>query len=199
MSLTVCDPIDCSMPGPSVLHYLRVFSDSCPLSWWCYLTILSSATPFSSCLQSFPASGSFPMSQLFASGGQSIGVSVSASVLPMNIKEWFPLGGTVWISLKFKGLLSLLQHHISKASILPCSAFFVVQLSHLYMTTTKTIALTIRNFVSKVMSLLFNMLSRLVITFFSFKEQVSFSFHGCSYLQWFWSCSHLQWFWSPPK
>ena len=104
------------------------------------------------------------MSQLFAWGAQSIGVSASASDLPMNIQDWSPLGWTGWISLQSKGL-SLLQHHSSKASILRCSAFFTVQLSHPYMTTGKTIAFTRRTFVGKVISLLFNMLSRLVITF----------------------------------
>ena len=103
------------------------------------------------------------MSQFFTSDGQSIGVSVSASVLPMNIQDidWFDL-------LADQGTLkSLLQHHSSKASILWGSAFFIVQLSHTYMTSEKTIALTRRTFVGKVMSLLFNMLSRLVITFLS--------------------------------
>ena len=95
-----------------------------------------------SSLQSFPASGSFPMSLFFASGSQSIGISVSASVLPKNIQDWFPLGWTGWISLHSKGLKSLLQHHSSKASILQRSASFMVQLSHPYMTTGKTIALT---------------------------------------------------------
>ena len=90
----------------------------------------------------------------------------SASALPMNIQDWFPLRWTGWVSLPVQGTLkSLLQHHSSKASILHCSAFFIVQLSHPYMTTGKTIALTRRIFVGKVMSLLFNMLSRLVITF----------------------------------
>ena len=118
--------------------------------------------PFS-CLQSFPASGSFPMSRLFASG-QSIGAS--ASVLPMNIQGWFPLGFDWLVLLAVQGTLkSLLQHHSSKASVLRCLAFFIVQLSHLYMTTGKTIALTICAFVGKVMSLLFNMLSRFVIAF----------------------------------
>ena len=79
-------------------------SNSCSLNWWCYLTILSSAIPFSSCLQSFPASGSFPMNELFASSGQSIGPSSSALSLPMNIQDWFPLGLTVLISLQSKGL-----------------------------------------------------------------------------------------------
>ena len=115
--------------------------------------------------QSFPASGSFPMNQLFTSGGQSIGVSASTSVLPMNTQDWSPLGWTDWISLQSKGLSSLLQHHSSKASILWHSAFFTVQLSHPYMTTGKNIALTRQTFVGKIMSLLFNMLSRLVITF----------------------------------
>ena len=105
------------------------------------------------------------MSHLFASGGQRIGVSASASVLPMSIQDWFPLGWTGWISLQSKGLSSLLQHHSSKVSILRCSAFFIVQLLHPYTTTGKTIALTRWTFVGKVMSLFFNMLSRLVITF----------------------------------
>ena len=143
----------------------EVYSNSCPSSWWCHPIISSSVIPFSSCPQSFPASGSFQMSQFFASGGQSIGVSASTSVLPVNIQDWFPLGWTSWISLQSKGLKSLLYHHSSKASILRHSAFFIVQLSHLYMTTGKTITLTRRTFVGKVMSLLFNMLSRLVITF----------------------------------
>ena len=111
---------------------------------------------------------SFPMSQFFASGGQSIGVSASASVLPMNIQGWFPLGWTGWILqfLAVQGTLkSLLQHCRSKASFLWCSVFFIVQLSRPYMTTGKTIALTTQTFVGKVMSLLFNILSRLVITF----------------------------------
>ena len=86
----------CPSPTPGA------YSNSCPLSWWCHPTISSSVIPFSSLLQSFPASGSFPMSQLFASGGQSIGAS--ASVLPMNIHDWFSLGWTGWISLQSKGL-----------------------------------------------------------------------------------------------
>ena len=82
----------------------RVYPNSCPLSQWCHPIISSSVIPFSSCPQSFPASGSFPMSQLFASGGQSIGVSTSTSVLPINTKDWSPLGWTGWISLQSKGL-----------------------------------------------------------------------------------------------
>ena len=88
----------CPLPAP------RVYSNSCPLSWWCHLTTSSSVIPFSSCLQSFSAFGSFQMSQLFASGGQSIGVSASTSVLPMNTQDWSPLGWTGWISLQSKGL-----------------------------------------------------------------------------------------------
>ena len=142
------------------------YSNSCPLSRWCHPTISSSVVPFSFCFQSFPASGSFQMSQFFASGGQSIGVSASTSVLPMNTQDWSPLGWTGWISLQSKGLFkSLLQHHSSKASILRCSPFFIAQLSCPYIITGKTIALTRWTFFGKVMSLLLNMLSRLVITF----------------------------------
>ena len=136
-----------------------VHPNSCLLNRWCHLSISSSIVPFSSCPQSFPASGSFPVSQLFTSGGQSIGVSASISVLPMNIQDWSPLGWTGWI-LQSKELSSLRQHHSSKAWILWCSAFFIVQLSHPYMTTGKTIALTRRTFVDKEMSLLFKKLSR---------------------------------------
>ena len=119
---------------------------------------------FSSHFQSFPALGSFPVNQFFASGGQNVGVSTS--VLPMTIQDWFPLGLTGWISLQFKGLLkSLLQHHSSKASIFWRSTFFMVQISHPYMTTGKTIALTRQTFVGKMMFLLFNMLFRFVLAF----------------------------------
>ena len=97
------DPMDCSMPGLTVYHQLPEYSNSCPLSWWCRPTISSSVVPFSSCLQSFPASGSFQMSQLYISLGQSVGVSASASILPKHIQDWFPLGWTDWISLLSKG------------------------------------------------------------------------------------------------
>ena len=103
----------------------RVYSNSCPLSWWCHPSISSSVVPFSSHLQSFPESGSFQMSQLFSSGGQSIGVSASTSVLPVKIQDWFPLGWTGWISLQSKGLSSLLQNHSSEVSILWHSALFI--------------------------------------------------------------------------
>ena len=143
-----------------------IYSNSCPLSQWYHPTISSSVIPFFSCLQSFPASGSFQMTQFFASGGQSIGVSASASVLAMNIQDWFPFRMDWLDLLAVQGTLkSLLQHHSSKASILRHSAFFIVQLSHPYMTTEKTIALTRRTFAGKVRSVFFNKLSRLVITF----------------------------------
>ena len=122
--------------------------------------------PFSSHLQSFPASGSFPMSQFFTSGGQSIGVSASTSV-PSKEYSGLIYFRMDWLDLfAVQGTLkSLLQHHTSKASDIQCSAFFIVQLSHPHMTTGKNIALTRQAFVSKVMSLLFNMPSRLVIAF----------------------------------
>ena len=156
---------------PHGLHHARLpspsqtpgaCSNSCLLSWWYHPTVSSSVIPFSPCLQSFPASGSFPVSQFFPSGGQSIGASASASVLPMNFQDWFPLGWTGWISLQSKGLSRVFsQHHSSK--VCRHSAFFIVQLSHPYMTTGKTMALTRWTFVGKVMSLLFYVLSRVVI------------------------------------
>ena len=150
--------VPCPSPTPSTC------SDSCPSSQWCYPTMSASVIPFSSCLQSFPVSGSFPMSQ-FLSGGQSTGVSASALILPVNNQDWFPLGWADLISLLSKLLSSLLQHHSSKASILRRSAFFIVQLSHPYMTTGKTTALTRWTFVDPVTSLVFNMMSRLDIAF----------------------------------
>ena len=152
--------LPCPSPTP------RACSNSCPSSWLCHPTISSSVIPFSSCLQSFPESGSFPMSQFFASGGQKY-LSFSFSISPSNEYSG-PISFRMdWLDLlAVQGTLkSLVQHHSSKASILRRSAFLIVQLSHPYMTTGKTIALTRRIFVDKVMSLLFNMLSRLVITF----------------------------------
>ena len=149
-------------PPPSPSTTPRVYSNSCPSTQWCHPTISSSVNPFSSCLQSFIASGSFPMSWLFTLGGQSIGAS--AWVLWMTIQGWFLLGLIDLLAVQ-RTLKSLLQHYRSKASILQHSAFFMVQLSHLHMTTGKTITLTRQIFVGKVMSLLFNMLSRLVIAF----------------------------------
>ena len=125
-----------SLPCPSPTP--RACPNSCPSGQWCHPTISHSVISFSSSLHSFPASGSFPMSQFFTSSGQSIGVSTSASVPPMNIQDWFPLGLTGLISLRIQGThQSLLQHHSLKASILQCSAFFIVQLSHPYRTPGK--------------------------------------------------------------
>ena len=129
-------------------------SNSCPSSRWCHTTISSTVTPFSSCLQSLPASGSLLMNLLFTSFGSTIETSASASVLLVNIQDWFPLGLIDWFDLlAVQGTLkSLLQHHCGKVSILWYSAFLMVQPSHMYMTTGKTIALTRQTFVSKVMS-----------------------------------------------
>ena len=155
MCLTLCDPMDCSMPRlPWPPPTPRACSNSYPSSRGGHPTISSFVICFSSCLQSFPTSGSFPVSQFFTSGGQS-----EYSGLISFRMDWLDL-------LVVQGTLKgLLQHHSSKASVLRCSAFFTVQLSHPYMTTGKTIALTRWTFVGKVISLLFNILSRLVITF----------------------------------
>ena len=105
--LTLVTPWTAAHQTSLSLLSFRVCSNSCALSWWCNPTISSSVIPFSSCRQSFPASGSFQMSHFFASGGQSIGASVSSSVLPKNIQNWLPLGWTGWISLQSKGLSKL--------------------------------------------------------------------------------------------
>ena len=152
--------LPCPSPSPGAC------SNSCPLSRWCHATISSSVVPFSSCLQSFPASGSFSMSQLFALKYWSFRFSISPSneysgliSFRIDLFDFLAVQGT---------LKSLLQHHSLKTSILWHSAFFMVQLSHPYMTTGKTIALTRWTFASKVMSLLFKMLSRFVTVFFFF-------------------------------
>ena len=129
-------------------------------------SLMLSNIPFFSHPQSFPASGSFQKSQLFASDGQSIGVSASASVLPINTQDWSPLGWTGWISLQSKRLSGVFSNTtVQKHQFFCAQLSFIVQLSHPYMTTGKTIALTRRTFVDKVIFLLFNMLSRLFITF----------------------------------
>ena len=149
----------CPSPTPGV------YPNSFPLNRWCLPTISSSAIPFS-CLQSFPASGSFQMSQLFASGGQSIGVSASTSVLPINSQDWSPLGWTGWISLQSKGLSTVFSNTtVQKHQFFGAQLSYSPTLTSIYMTTGKTIALTRQTFSGKAMSLLFNMLSRLVITF----------------------------------
>ena len=150
--------LPCPSPSP------RIGSNSCPLSQWCHPTISSSVVPFCSCLQSFPTSGSFPMSQLFASSGQSIGASASASVPQWIFRVDLLEDLLVWLFAVQETLKSL-QHHNLKASILWHSAFFMIQLSPPYTTTGKTIALTKWTVVGKVVSLLFNMLSKLVIDF----------------------------------
>ena len=108
----------CPSPSP------RLYLNPCPLSWWCHPTISSSVIPFSSYPQSFPASGSFQMSQLFASGGQNIGVSASTSVLPKNIQDWSPLGWTGWIPLQSKGL-----SRVFSSTTVQKDQFFGIQLS----------------------------------------------------------------------
>ena len=131
-------PVDCSMPD---LHYFPELaqSDWSPLSWWCHPAISSSAAPFSFCLQSFPASGSFPVSHLSISGGQSIGAS--ASVPPMNIQSWFPMGLIGLISLQSRGLSRVFFSTIVwKHQFFGAQPFFMVQLSHPYMTIGKTMA-----------------------------------------------------------
>ena len=158
-------PCPSSTPG--------VYSNLCPLSWWCHPTISSSVIHFSSCLQSFPTSGSFQMSQcpLLHIRWPKYW-SFSFNISPSNEHPGLISFRMDWLDLlAVQGTLKcLLQHHSSKASILWCSAFFTVQLSHPYMTTGKTIALTRQTFVGKVMSLLFNMLYRLVITFLPRKK-----------------------------
>ena len=164
-------PCPSSTPG--------AWSDSCPSSWWCYPTISSSVIPFSSCLQSFPASGSFPMSQIRWPKYWSFIFSINpaneySGLIPFRM-DWldlFAVQGTL------KSLL--FSYHSRKISILWRSAFFMVQLPHPYMTTGKTIALTRRTFVSTVMSLLFNMLSRLVIAFLPWSKHPSWLQSPCS-------------------
>ena len=152
--------LPCPSPTPGACWNL------CPSSRWCHPTVSSSVIPFSSCLQSFAASGSFPTSQFFASGGQSIGVSASASVLSMDIQDWFPLGLTGLISLESKGLSRVFFNTTALKHL-----FFSIQLS-LWSNSTVSIhdyrkshSFGKTDFVGRVMSLLFNMLSRLVITF----------------------------------
>ena len=121
-SLRLHEPQHAMPPCPSPTP--GVHPNPCPLSWWCHPIISSFAIPFSSCPQSFPASGSFPMNQLFASGGQNIGVSASTSVLPMNTQDWSPLGWTGWISLKSRGLSRVFSN-----TTVQKHQFFSVQLS----------------------------------------------------------------------
>ena len=161
--------MDCSTPGFPVCPSSSpaVCPSSCPLNQWCHPTISSSVAFFSFCLQSSPESGSFPVSQFFTSLGQSIGVSASASVLPMNIQGWFPLGWTGWISLPSKGLSRVFSSTTVKKhqffGTLP--SLLSRSYIHTWLLERPYIALTKPAFVSKVISLLFNTLSRFVIAF----------------------------------
>ena len=147
----------CPSPTP------RAYANSCPWSRWCHPAISSSVVPFSSHLQSFPTSGSFPMSQFFTSGGQSIRVLASPSVLPMNTQDWSPLGWTGWIFLQCEGLSRVFSNTTVQKHQFFSAQSFLQSISHIHWKKT---ALTRQTFVSKVMSLLFNMLSRFVRLFF---------------------------------
>ena len=176
MSLTLGDPMDLQHTRASLsftvswnlltLMSIESMMPSNHLILCCPLLLLPSST--------FPASGSFPVSWLFTSGGQSNGPSASASVLPMNIRGWFPLGWTGLISICPRDFQESSPAPQFKASIRWHSDFFVVQLSHPYMTTGKTIAFTRWTFVSKKMPLLFNMFSRIVMAFFPRSKYLNF-------------------------
>ena len=183
----LCDLMDCSTRGfPVHRSTPGACSNSFPSSQWCHLTISSSVIAFSSCLQIFPSIKVFSNESALHirwpkdwSFSLNIGHSNKYSGLISFRMDWLDL-------LTVQGTLkSLLQHHSSKVSVLQCSAFLIVQLSHPYMTAGKTIVLTRRSLVGKIMSLLFNMLSRLVITFLPRSKSLLISW--------------LQWFWSPPK
>ena len=186
---TLCDPwmTEHKAPLSSTVSW-SLIKNSGPLSWWCYLTISSSTTLFFFCIQSFPASGSFSMSSLLASDGQTFGASVSASVLLMKIQGWFPLRLTGLISLQPKGLSRVFSNTtVQKCHCLALSLLYGPTLIsiHYYW---KTITLTIRIFVIKVMSLIFNVLSRFIkLTFQEANILIS------------WQESPSPWFWSPPK
>ena len=174
----------------------EVCSNSCLSSQWCHPTISSSVVPFSSCLQSFLASGSFQMSQFFALGGQSIRVNISNEYWNYSNEYSNEYSGLISFRMDcldlhavLGTLKSLLQHHSSKASILHHSAFFIVQFSHPYMLPGKTVALTRWAIVGKAVPLLFNGLSSLVIAFLPRSKRLLIS----------WCSHHLQWFWSRQK
>ena len=151
--------LPCSSPTP------RDCSNSCPLSRWCHPTISSSLVPFASCLQYFPASGSFQMSQFFVSGDQSTGISTSASVLPIKIQDWFPLTLTCWISLLSKGLSRVFSSTtVWKHQFFSAQAFLWSS-SHSVYDYWENQSFYIQTFVGKVRSLLFNTLSRFFIAF----------------------------------
>ena len=155
------------LPCPSPTS--GVCSDSCPSGQWCHRTISFSVIPFSSCLQSFPESRSFPMNQLFASCGQSIETSASSSVLPINIQNW-----PVWSPCSPRDSQESSPAPHFKSISISVFSFLYGQLLHPYMTTGKNRALTRWTFVSKVMSLFFNMLSRFVIAFLPRRKCLNF-------------------------
>ena len=140
-------PCTAACQAPLSITKSWVYLNSCPLSEWCHPTISSYVVPFPSCLQSFPALGSFPTSRFFALGGQSIGVSASASVLPMNIQDWFPLRWTSWLSLESKGLSRVFSN--TKFKSINSLVLSFLYFSHPYMTSGKTIALIRWTFVGK--------------------------------------------------
>ena len=190
--------MDCSTPELVMDRIiLRASSNSCPLSWWCHLTISSSAVPFSSHLQSFPASKSFPIvssshqvAKILEFQHQSFEKYSGLISFRMDCLDFLAVQGT---------LKSLFQHHSSKATILWRSAFFMVQLSHQYMITGTTIALNRWNFVGKVMSLLFNMLSGLVITFLPRSKHLLISWlQSPSAVQAWWNVIVREW-WEPSR
>ena len=174
--------LPCPSPTP------RTCSNSHPLSQWCNPTILFSIVPFSSCLQPFPASGSFPMTQFFALGGQSIGDSASISILPRNIQNW-SLGWTGWISFQSKGLSRVFSNTtVRKHQSSVLSFLYTPTLTSIH-DHWKNHSLTTWIFVGKVMSLLFNKLSRLVIALLPRSKHLLIS----------WLHSQSAWFWSPQK
>ena len=174
--VTLQTPVDCSKPGLSVPPSPKVCPSSCPLHRWCHPATSPSDALFSFCPSSLSASGTYPMNQLFKSYNQNTRVSGSASVLPKSIHSWLNPEINCFDLLALQGTL---QHHSLKALVLWHSAFFMVQLSQLYMTTENTITLTIQTFIGRVMSLLFNTLSRFVIAFLP--RSIVFWFHVCSY------------------
>ena len=169
--------MDCSTPGFPVHHQLQE-STQTHIPWISDAIQPSHPViPSSSCLQSFPTSGSFQMSQIFPSGGQSTGVSASASVLPTNIQDWFPLGWTGWISLQSKGLSRVFSNTTVQKFSSSVFSFLYSPTSYLWLLVTymTTIALIRWTFLSKVMSLHFNMLSRFVIAFLSRNKRLLIS------------------------
>ena len=187
---TLCDPMNCSTKVFLVYHQVTELIKLMSLESVMLANYLILCCPLFLPHSIFPSIRSFPVSQFFTSGGQSIGVSASAS-FPSNEYSGLISFSINWLDLlAVQGTLkSLLQHYTSKASIPQHSSFFIFQLPHSYMTTGKTIVLTRWTFLGKVMSLFFNMLSRFVITFLPRSKHLKF--HGCSH--------QLQWFWSPRK